>query len=210
MHRKKYFNPPYESPLEEKFAELIRPMLKKSVRFIPQFEAETLWGKFRIDFVLQYRDEKAGIECDGETVHGTDAQIYDNWRDIICLSEKVINRIYRFSGSGLFEHMHEAIKLFTSIEQNLFREKVLSVIEKDLNGKKYHDLSAEKKDSNNFVLDMEFAKTEENALQKKQQLKIKKLSELDEEHKKIYKYLQAYPGKRINPLIYRYLKQMRD
>lgn len=201
MNPRKTFSAPFESPLEELFAQTLQPLLKKSVQLIPQYAIETLWGKFRIDFAIKNDDKIIGVECDGETVHGTEAQLYDTWRDIIILNENIITVIYRFSGTSLLKNIPAAVYAFYLCEPHIFAKRHISALQQNISQDLFQELKGKITNLDNFDLPVCEKDSEKTSL------RIRKHSRITADQYQIYKFLMENTGKRINPLIYKYLKQ---
>jgi very-short-patch-repair endonuclease len=181
MPLKKHSNPPFESPLEEKFYNTITPLLLNNTKLIPQYEIETICKKFRLDFFIDCNNYKIGFELDGPTTHDQNSKIYDYWRDTIILYEGHVDEIYRFSGTDLMENMGKAILLLTDhIPKCIKLEKI--------NKRNFSDSNAG--ENADFQLMIE--------------------EKEDAGRKKIYNYLLNEKGGRLNPLIYKYKKQYGD
>ena len=208
MSPKKYYHPLYESPLEELFAVSTKPFLKRTVKILPQFEILTDWGKFRLDFLFIHRKKLIAVECDGISAHDENAQIYDAWRDVICLSQKAVNVIYRFSGDRLFNRILDAVYLFYKYEHQLFRIKTFNEIENKIKPETKNVFESLFFESN-FSVEIPFndAQTENGQEIKPGFISIKKHADITADQKVIYNFLKENKGKRINTLIYKYFNQ---
>src|SRR5689334_10635520 len=84
-----------ESPLEEQFIQSLEKYLNPRSDIIPQYEVQTILGKYRLDFVVALDGHLIGFECDGKEYHDA---FRDEWRDALILHTKEIETIYRFRG----------------------------------------------------------------------------------------------------------------
>ena len=58
-----YYNPPYDSPIEDEFALTYTKYINENVDFRAQEIVYTKCGQFRIDFIVELEDKrKIGIE----------------------------------------------------------------------------------------------------------------------------------------------------
>lgn len=90
------YKPPYDSPIEDAFAQFLAKYLSASVAVSTQVEFLTICGLFRLDFVVTSSDgRKTGFECDGKEFHDASR---DEWRDAMILGSNEIHEIYRVRG----------------------------------------------------------------------------------------------------------------
>jgi hypothetical protein len=69
------YNPPYDSPIEDRFAENLVKYLRDDVDLSTQVECKTICGDFHLDFLITSGNgAKVAIECDGKEFH-------DSYRD---------------------------------------------------------------------------------------------------------------------------------
>jgi hypothetical protein len=109
-----------ESPLEELFIENLEKYLSPKTEIIPQFEIETIAGKFRLDFLLTVNNKKIAFECDGAEFHD---EWKDEWRDSLILGTGEIDIIYRFRGKDLFTFLNDCIYLIYHFDKDLFNDR---------------------------------------------------------------------------------------
>lgn len=119
----KHYNPPYESEIEEIFAYNISKYLNQETNILPQYEVETICGKFRIDFVLKHHSTNLiAFECDGKEYHDKSR---DEWRDAMILGSTSINAIYRIKGSDIFYYINDVIFILSKLYSEFFSERGL-------------------------------------------------------------------------------------
>jgi len=112
-----YYNPPYDSPIEDDFAYNIVKYLEPKSKLIPQFEVKTICGTFRIDFVIQGPAGLIGFECDGKDFHD---QSRDEWRDAMILGTKAVESIYRLRGSDIYYRLEDILYIVSLWNPELF------------------------------------------------------------------------------------------
>jgi hypothetical protein len=94
-----FYDPPYDSPIEDAFAKSATKFLNREVILYTQVEIPTICGLFRLDFVAIDSDgKKTGFECDGKEFHD---ESRDEWRDAMILGSSDIDEIYRISGKEI-------------------------------------------------------------------------------------------------------------
>jgi len=121
-----FYNPPYDSPLEDDFAFNITKYLEPSLSLVPQYEVDTICGKFRIDFVVQGPGGLTGFECDGKEFHDRSR---DEWRDAMILGTKTVNAIYRLRGSDVYYRIEDILYLVSKWNPELFSMRGLLNLE---------------------------------------------------------------------------------
>lgn len=117
------YQPPYDSPLEDRFARRVVKYLHSDVEMEPQLEAATPWGVFRIDFGLTRGNLCVGIECDGKAFHSGEAAERDDWRDAAILGRGSVDAIYRIRGTDLYQHPRDLLYLLSQRDPVLFSER---------------------------------------------------------------------------------------
>ena len=90
-----------ESPFE---MEVMKILLAESYKVIPQFKV----GSYRIDMVVQFRDKKIALECDGERFHTSDNLNNDLARQAIL--ERLGWRFIRIRGSEYYRYPEQTMK----------------------------------------------------------------------------------------------------
>ncbi len=116
------YDPPYESPLEDLFALNVVKYLRSSVGFDKQVKAETICGKFRMDFVVYCGSKKVAFECDGQGYH---EDLRDEWRDAMILGAGAVDTIYRLRGSDLTYYLEDCLFIVSQWEAEIFSERAL-------------------------------------------------------------------------------------
>ncbi|RQO75564.1 hypothetical protein DBR43_09505 [Pedobacter sp. KBW06] len=109
-----------ESPLEEIFIENLEKYLSPSISILPQYEIETIAGKFRLDFVIAFGETKIGLECDGKDFHDA---FRDEWRDGLILDTGEIETIYRFRGKDIFYALEDCIYIIYKYDYRIFNNR---------------------------------------------------------------------------------------
>ena len=116
------YDPPYDSPLEDRFAYNIVKYLNSSTTLQKQVEVETICGRFIIDFVADCGSKKVAFECDGEEYHD---QSRDEWRDAMILGAGAVDVIYRLRGSDLTYHLEDCLLVVSKWEPEIFSQRGL-------------------------------------------------------------------------------------
>lgn len=115
------YAPPYDSPIEDRFAYHYVKYASDEVNMNPQFKVTTLCGRFIIDFVLSTSDgHHIGIECDGREFHD---ESRDEWRDAMILGEGHIDAIYRLRGRDITYYIEDILYLIALLEPFLFSSR---------------------------------------------------------------------------------------
>ena len=116
-----YYDPPYDSPIEDIFAWNIYKYINPEIDFRKQELIETSHGKFYIDFVFEVtQNEIIGVECDGKEFHD---RFRDEWRDAIILDNSKITQMFRISGADIQFHIEDVLYIFSRWEPRLFSER---------------------------------------------------------------------------------------
>lgn len=114
-------SPPFESKLEEELAHNIEKYLCPEVKIEPQFNVETPWGEFRLDFIITRPGAAPiGLECDGVQFHDP---ARDEWRDSLILGTSDLKAIYRFPGPALVYHLEDCLYLLSKWEPACFSKR---------------------------------------------------------------------------------------
>jgi hypothetical protein len=118
---KPFFDPPYDSPIEEDFAHNILKYLDDLTSFEKQVPVETTHGTFFLDFVIRlFSGLSIGIECDGKEFHD---RYRDEWRDAIILSNSNIEEIVRLTGEDIYYHINDLIYVLSRWYPKAFSER---------------------------------------------------------------------------------------
>lgn len=117
---KKQPEPPYDSKIEEIFAEHCFKHLCPAVQVEKQVEVTTGHGGFRVDFVLSISDSRIAVECDGEDFH---ERFKDEFRDAILLGEGHFDTIYHFRGCDIFYWSDDCVWLMSMLDPHLFSQR---------------------------------------------------------------------------------------
>ncbi|TAN29638.1 MAG: hypothetical protein EPN31_06055 [Castellaniella sp.] len=113
-----FYDPPYDSPIEDEFAQRYVKYAADNVEMRTQVDAPTLCGRFVVDFVLSTPSgHRVGIECDGKEFHD---EHRDEWRDAMIIGDGVLDDIYRVRGSDIVHNMDDVLYLLANFEPDLF------------------------------------------------------------------------------------------
>ncbi|MEW6619874.1 MAG: hypothetical protein AB1422_11160 [bacterium] len=116
-----YYSPPYESPIEDKFAYNLVKYLADDITFEAQVEINTICGRFRLDFVASTANgKKVAFECDGKDFH---EESRDEWRDAMILGGGEMDTIYRFRGSDITYHLEDLLYFVSRCDPELFSHR---------------------------------------------------------------------------------------
>ncbi|MDA8119685.1 MAG: hypothetical protein M0Z85_06445 [Gammaproteobacteria bacterium] len=113
--------PPYDSPLEDAFAYHAVKYLSEVACFRPQWDIQTICGRFVVDFVIESQGgHRVGFECDGKEFHD---KARDEWRDAMILGSDALDAIYRLRGPDITYHMNDVLFIVSLCEPLLFSER---------------------------------------------------------------------------------------
>jgi len=112
----------YDSPIENEFGAELYRHLKQRYKLQPQYEANTICGKFFLDFLIEVNGQKIGFECDGKEFHDPD---HDEWRDAMILGSGSAHIVYRFKGKDIRHYRHECIFLIACWHPEIFSPRGL-------------------------------------------------------------------------------------
>jgi hypothetical protein len=115
-----WYEPPYDSPIEDIFAWHCCKHLRPSVNLEKQVELATQHGSFRADFILAGMGRRIEIECDGRDFHDA---FRDEFRDAIVLGEGHVDTIYRFRGCDITYYPDDCVWLISSLHPNFFTKR---------------------------------------------------------------------------------------
>lgn len=112
------YKPPYDSPIEDLFAEYFLRYAAAGIAFEPQHSVHTLCGTFIVDFlIVDAAGRRIGIECDGKEFHDLSR---DEWRDGMILGDEHLDAMYRFRGQDLHYSMDDVMYFLYSMEPSVF------------------------------------------------------------------------------------------
>jgi hypothetical protein len=114
------YDPPYDSPIEDRFAWAFSKYLSPSVKLQKQAEMRTICGVFRLDFLVSVGNRHIAIECDGKAYHQGDR---DEWRDAVLLGDGCADVIFRFTGRDIHCVGDDCVYLMSIYEKNLFVDR---------------------------------------------------------------------------------------
>lgn len=120
---KNFYEPPYNSPIEDIFAYNVEKYFRPEIDFQRQVEVHTICGRFVIDFVAHCGSQKVAFECDGKEYHEASR---DEWRDAMILGAKAIDAIYHFQGKDLYYHIEDCLYIISKWNPELFSIRGLS------------------------------------------------------------------------------------
>lgn len=131
-----------ESPFEREVMEFL---LKKGYSVIPQFKV----GTYRIDMVIQYKDKRVALECDGERFHTMENLESDLARQAIL--ERLGWRFVRIRGSEYYCNPEKTMENLTDIlSKNGIYASFESVSEEYIDIERYILIDEVKKKANYF------------------------------------------------------------
>jgi very-short-patch-repair endonuclease len=118
-----YYEPPYDSPIEDEFAYHIVKYLDANVQIIKQYKVKTFCANYRLDFLLTDNNGwNIGIECDGAKYHNRDK---DRIRDTLILGSNAISTIFRINGRNIKNNINDCLWLIANFNPILFSERGL-------------------------------------------------------------------------------------
>jgi len=120
------YNPPYDSPLEDEFAHNFVKYAAPLDAFDTQFTAETMCGRFIVDFVVRLENHVIAFECDGKDYHD---ESRDEWRDAMILGTGNVDTIYRLRGSDLYYHMDDCLFVISRLDPCVYSHRGLVNLE---------------------------------------------------------------------------------
>jgi very-short-patch-repair endonuclease len=115
-----YYEPPYGSPLEGRFAWAFVKCLHPEALFQKQASVQTICGNFRLDFLVCKDSMRVGFECDGQDFHDPER---DLWRDALVLSQQSVDQIVRLRGTDLYREMDDCLFVLSRWFPELFSER---------------------------------------------------------------------------------------
>ena len=107
-----------ESIIERDVLHCLDKWVADEVKVVPQWEIETIGGKFRADFLVANKSRFIIIECDGKDYHDRDR---DEWRDAMILGTGKIDAVYRLRGRDIWYHRDELFFILANWEPAIFR-----------------------------------------------------------------------------------------
>jgi len=115
-----FFDPPYDSPIEELFAINAIKYFAEDARLEKQVEVPTFAGTFRLDLVAERAGRRLAVECDGRDFHD---EYRDEWRDALILGNEVVDVLYRLRGSDLTYHIEDLLFLMSQADPDFFGDR---------------------------------------------------------------------------------------
>lgn len=85
----------------------------------------TAYGQFRLDFVLEVKGLRVGIECDGEPFHD---RVRDMYRDAAILGSHQVSEIVRFRGTDLFNSPSDCVLILSRMYDRFFDARARSIL----------------------------------------------------------------------------------
>ena len=120
FENKSKYEPPYDSPIEDIFAWNLGKYINPNLRLDKQIEANTPWGIFILDFMVECKSEKIAFECDGKDFHDLRR---DEWRDAIILGEGYIDTIYHLRGTDLIHRTEDCFFIISLLDPQIVGER---------------------------------------------------------------------------------------
>lgn len=115
-----YYDPPYDSPIEDLFVVNAIKYLHEDARLDKQVEVPTICGTYYLDFVATCGDQRMAVECDGRDFHD---EYRDEWRDALILGAGAVDVIYRLRGCDLTYHVEDLLYLMSRFDPYFFSER---------------------------------------------------------------------------------------
>lgn len=115
-----FYDPPYESPIEDAFAWNLIKHLDPATYLVKQHPAPTICGSFRLDFVAIAGSRRIAFECDGAEFHD---RLRDECRDAMILWSGHVDMVYRLKGADLHYRMNEVVGTLADLEPTLFDDR---------------------------------------------------------------------------------------
>jgi very-short-patch-repair endonuclease len=112
-----YYDPLYDSPIEDQLAYHIVKYLRKDVSFLPQYKVHTFCATYRLDFFLSLGGTAIGIECDGSKYHD---QQKDRIRDTLILGSGTVDTIFRLNGRNIVNNLNDCLWLIAQFRPKYF------------------------------------------------------------------------------------------
>ncbi len=120
-----YFDPPYDSPIEDEFAYHIFKYISSSTEVIPQKEIVTFCKTYRVDFFIKCGEQKVIVECDGAMYH----DFYrDLIRDTLILGTGQVKTIFRLKGKNILYNINDLLWLLCRYCPEIFTERGCKVL----------------------------------------------------------------------------------
>ena len=114
------YRPPYDSPIENKFAYNFVKYAAQDCSLIKQYPVDTICGKFIVDFVvIANNGKRIGVECDGKDFHDTSR---DEWRDAMILGDDYLDVMYRIKGDDINYQIEIVLFLMAKVDSYMFTD----------------------------------------------------------------------------------------
>jgi very-short-patch-repair endonuclease len=188
-----------ESPIELSLIESLEKYLAPKTNIIPQYEVQTICGKYRLDFVITCDDKNIGLECDGKDFHD---EWRDEWRDGLILQTGKVDTIYRFRGKDIHCFLQDCIYIIYHHDNFLFNDRYPILSQKLVSteiSKKYIEGNPGKLERNMVLYDR---RTENGNLLSRLQLVVERRSVEKPGHwKLLMQYAIDNPGMTLDQLM---------
>lgn len=115
-----FYDPPYDSPIEDLFAFSAVKYLHEDCQFDKQVEVPTICGTYRLDFLVTRGGRKMAVECDGKDFHD---RYRDEWRDALIFDAGGADVIYRLRGCDLTYHTEDLLYLMARWDSQFFSDR---------------------------------------------------------------------------------------
>jgi hypothetical protein len=115
-----FYDPPYDSPIEDLFAVNAVKYLHEDCQFDKQVEVPTILGTYRLDFLVTRGSRKMAVECDGKEFHD---KYRDEWRDALIFDAGGADVIYRLRGCDLTYHTEDLLYLMARWDPEFFSDR---------------------------------------------------------------------------------------
>lgn len=115
-----FYDPPYDSPIEDCFAYNLVKYISRFADFDKQVWVDTSLGKFRMDFVVNSGGSKIAFECDGKVYHD---YVKDEKRDEAILESGAVDTIYRITGVDINYHLEDCLYFISQLNPEIFSSR---------------------------------------------------------------------------------------
>lgn len=190
-----------ESPLEEQFAQSLEKYLSPSSEIYPQYEVQTILGKFRLDFMVAINGQKIGFECDGKEFHDP---FRDEWRDALILNSKEVDTIYRFRGKDIFSFLDDCIYIIYMHDPMIFNDRYkyhyTNLVSPDTLSYFVSDYANFRNHEDTFI-QIDIRNDDDNVIGQMQLKTIRRGQDTDGHWKQLINFTQSNPGLSLEELI---------
>lgn len=120
-----YFDPPYDSPIEDEFAYHVLKYISSKTEFKPQKKIVTFCKTYRVDFFFECAGQNVAVECDGGMYHDFYKDII---RDTLILGTGQVKTIFRLKGKNIIYNINDLLWLLSRYCSEIFTERSCTVL----------------------------------------------------------------------------------